>query len=260
MNNVNIKYLLCALGGMGIGYFLAQGRFEKYFKEQLELANEAADEHLQQSLRDQEIQLSEAYQKKLQLALNTAAEMDADLSAEDSVEDIYKPESVESEDVKVSQAAGALINYSGVPYNRVHLSSAAEEVGGSVPDAESLQGIVQNLTPSSIIPRSTRAAEEAEPPSVVVTEDEFMHETAGFKQYSLTYWAGDNILSGESDNKIDEDFRNDVLGSEIFDILIAGPEAFTGENLYVRNVLLQKEFEIEWRSEKYSDAVVDQTG
>jgi hypothetical protein len=265
--SMNVKYLLCALGGASIGYFVAQGRFEKYFKEQLALQQ---DEHelIVKALK-------ESYEERIQdLTADVKSNPEVNTVGDEKVVDTI----TKSETLKLADdAASALLTYSGgaVQYNRVVFSGGAadsEEVAASVPDSESVREIISNFAfekASEISESDPQIAEDGvvtmsavdENLPFIITEDAYMNEEAGYKQYSLTYFSGDDVLAGESDNKIEEDFRRDVLGSAICDVLIAGPEAMNGEKvLYVRNVPLQREFEIAWSEGKYSFEVGESAG
>jgi hypothetical protein len=259
---LNVKYLMVALGSASIGYFVAQSRCEKYFKQELMLCmdeHDAVVKALKESYEEQIAELIQHSKADWKIA-------EPEVDSEETEHEDALGENLES----IAAAASALTAYSGgvIQYNKVTLAAT--------PDVDAVAASAQEATVQTVVKKFERVAEVVEPepaedgvitmPAVdedtpfVITEESYLNEEAGYKQYALTYFAGDNVLAGESDNKIDDDFRRDVLGSAINDILIAGPAAMNGENtVYVRNVPLQREFEIAWRDSKYSFEVGEST-
>lgn len=98
---------------------------------------------------------------------------------------------------------------------------------------------------------------EAKQPHEITAED-FKNGDAGYDQSSLTYYAGDDVLAGQSDQKINETSRKHALGEEILGRL---KEGLDDTNLiYVRSPGLEMDFEVLWVEGEYSVEVGEKTG
>lgn len=102
---------------------------------------------------------------------------------------------------------------------------------------------------------------EAEPTGpYIITAKDFIESGTGFKQRSVTYYAGDDILAGETDHVVDKTIRMYTLGKAVLQKLKDGLGGV--DTIYVRSPDAGYEFEITRSTGKYSEEVgpIDNTG
>lgn len=249
-----IKYLLCAGAGVGIGYFIAQRRLESLYFDRLQEETEEARTFYK-----------EKYDKKLSNARNEGAiQAVVDLEGADSEE--FTKAAIE--------ATEALQKYQGIEVKPSVLAQeltrtmekAAEEpepehetvVEGSAEDFDT--GPLGDKNPEEIEETAEEATRRANLPRLI-TADEYINSETGFQQFSVTYFAGDDVISTEADKKLSDTNRKISFGRDILEMLKAGPEAMGGvDAIYVRSPQIKMEFDVVLSSGKYSVEVLGETG
>ena len=121
---------------------------------------------------------------------------------------------------------------------------------------EQVPGKVNYNAISTAPKEPTEQEKEAAYVPETIEKEAFINGDSGFDQSTLTYFAGDDVLANDRDQVITADAREAFLGTEIFDLLRADPEARGGADaVYVRNTLRSREFEIVLSPGKYSEEV-----
>jgi len=90
----------------------------------------------------------------------------------------------------------------------------------------------------------------------IISEEEFIDSDTDYKQFSISYYRGDNILAGQSDQEIGKSERIIMLGSRILDQLQNDEKLEDGDTIYVRNHEAKWEFEIRISEGKYTAEVL----
>ena len=276
-----IKYLMCIAGGVALGYAYAYSRAEREFqdrldreteeiryyyrdkyskkaaeREQAETAKTATDavEAMRQTYEGGSSVVSEIVSADLsRVAQRGVATGDISVPEEDEnfvddrVAEAVRKKGVESNaQVDAVIAEGALVEKAAKPpvvnYNRISTPEKAD------------------------IPEQTRTEDpagddEMEIEIEFITRKSFVADEFGFKQFSFTYYAGDDVLANEDDEPVTGPARVASVGAEALRKLKEGREAMGGENeIYVRNRTGNWEFAIVRSDGKFSEEVGAEVG
>jgi hypothetical protein len=278
-----LKYLMCIAGGAALGYAYAYSRMEREYQERLDRETEELRIHYRNK-----------YLKKGAVADARAAQSSEKVSAE-MAEDARKVygggESIVSAVVssELSEVAkkGIVTGDISVPEedeNFVHDTQMPSEaqVAGAVSNAlvdaaiaaSDLVGRASKpvvnynriSTPEKAdIPEQTRTEASVDDEMAVeietISQQAFIDNEFGYKQFSFTYFAGDDVLANEEDEPVTGPARDASVGSEIIKKLKVGREAMGGESVvYVRNRTGNWEFEITRSDGEYSKEVAAGAG
>jgi len=213
-----VRNLACLAGGVAIGYFVAHTRLEKIFRERLYKEVDDSKEFFRLK-----------YEKKVE------------------------------DDEKLKEANEALKSYAVTSTDSE--ATPDEEHEEFTPVAPSVPIVPEQAVGKVDYHRiSTKAKENPDDTKVrfnvvPIDKKEFDENDLGFEQSEMTYFAGDDILSNVRDEAITQEARDEILGTEIFDLL-KSPEARGGSNeVYARNVPRKREFLIYISSGNYTDEV-----
>lgn len=147
----------------------------------------------------------------------------------------------------VPAAAEALRTYQGV----VHRAKVNAPVADPRPDPKTIveknifvDGQLNELTENDLRNRTEEAP-------YILTQDEYMNNESEYTQSTLTYYAGDGVLTDSRDDRIDEVDKTVGLNNlQRFGTASGDPRV-----VYVRNDVLEIEFEIVLHDESYAKAV-----
>jgi hypothetical protein len=255
--NRSVEYLVCGAVGAGLGYLFTRRHLEDEFQKRLDGQIQNADEFYRlkyekqlKAMREKDI----AESKDILGALRAGVE---------SVEEIHK------------EQAEALVQ--GVTVGALAEEIAAKKPSVLVSDEDltntlrNYQGMFKGSAPSEFtevtreldedLDRSTDSPAEVSHPEmpkpnhpVIISTEAFMENGSGFKQVSLIYYAGDDILATASNAIVSEGVRLSNLGEEVVEKLKMGLDG-NGEVIYVRNKSLAVEYEIFRDHNMYTEAV-----
>lgn len=270
-----IKNFLYLASGVAIGYYAAHRRLEGHFNERLATAEEDAKEFYRMKYERKAAQdvvenpefLKAAIKATDALAEYAGVTVNPKVLAEDLTETFRREE---------EQAAEADEEEESEDFDPEPEDESTEE-GPWAKWSKTLEGDGEPITkpapPVSIVPQqpagkvnynaistADKAPTEQEKEAAYVPEtidkEAFINGVSGFEQSTLTYFAGDDVLANDRDQVITADAREAFLGTEIFELLKAEPEARGGADaVYVRNTLRSREFEIVLSPGKYSEEV-----
>lgn len=272
-----IKYLLCTAGGVAIGYYLAHGRLEQEFEKRLEMEalelkyhyrdfykKKSAEAGEDKGLTDAAVSAAESLSEslgysvgpdiltqELTATVERAAErgdLDVEPPADDAWDRDKKAHEAEKEEAPEPPRTSVreqLIQRAETPkvnYNRISTPEKVEEKTEAVKAAEA-------------------AEDEADVRVESITKQAFIEDQFGYKQFSFTYFAGDDMLANEEDEPVTGAARVASLGSDALEKLKVGRQAMGGENtIYVRNHTGHWEFEVTRSDGKMSDEVDAKSG
>lgn len=251
-----VKYVLVAGISASAGYYVASKRLEQRFREDLAReTEEAKDFYRRKYIKQAE---KEGEDSDLTEAAVDAAEALLNYSGISVGPSVLTQEMTESVARAVEQ--GELDPETPA---EVALKAAVEEVEElkTLTDPIVREHLLKSpTTPPEAVqynkistPAKTEEKPKAYVPDVITIEDFIKNET-GYKQFSVTYYAGDDILAGESDQVVELETRNVTMGEEIVERLKAGRPAMDGNDvLYIRNDKEQVELEIARNAGNYSD-------
>jgi hypothetical protein len=274
-----IKYLLCTAGGVAIGYYFAHARLEQDFHDRLEretdeardfyrrkYTKKAAEEGEDPGLTEAAIRTAEALREnyegasigpdiltqEMSATVKRAVER-GDLTASDGeTDEAEKPIDWEAVDRTMNPplVEKAAAKPPTVNYNRISTPPKAEEATAPEPTEFEVSEAMMNHHDTS----------ESSIRVDVITQKAFIDNEFGYEQQSLTYFAGDDILTNEEDEPI-EGSRSVLLGAENVRKILVGREAMDGlDTMYVRNHTGKWEFEVTRSEGKYSDEVEAKSG
>lgn len=268
-----IKYACCVAGGIAIGYFVAQKRLEEYFEECLDRATQDAKDFYRRKYEKQAreagedpeftkaaIQAAEALQEYQGISVGPSV-LTEELTETFRREEERSAEEDEDEESSEPDVEGDFEDDGTYPV------PPEEPAAVKPPVAMAERRIIPGqpkppLTNYNQI--STKAAEptteerEAAYVPETISADDFVNNTSGFNQSTVTYFHKDRVLANERDQIITDEARRAILGTEIEDLLAAGSEAMGGNTtIYIRNTQVEREIEIVWNPGAYSDEVGD---
>ncbi|QEQ93921.1 hypothetical protein SEA_KARDASHIAN_56 [Streptomyces phage Kardashian] len=264
-----VKYLLCiaggAMGGIAIGYSIATRRHEADFIERLDKATDDAkdfyrrkyEKKAQEEGEDPEftkaaIRAAEALQEYQGITIGPsvlAQELTESFRREEerAAEEDEDPEDEEDDESPEPEVEEEAIVKPPAPMMERRIIPGQPK--------PPLTNYNQVSTPPK---EKTTEQKEAEYVPETISKDDFINGVSGLNQSTVTYFQGDHILANERDQIITDEARRAILGTEIEELLKAGPEAMGGETtLYIRNTQVGREIEIVWSSGAYSDEVGD---
>lgn len=210
-----------ALGGLSIGgaggYFFAKHRLSRKYAD---LAQQEID------------QVKEHYRTRLD-------------DAEEALQELrVEEESVEGRDEAPEEDIdGTVLEEERRDYAKVITKNNYQPTKSSVTTTR----VVEQTTvaPIESVLTSERDPEHPYP----ITVEEFMGAEVGYNSITLTYYSGDDTLSGEDEQPI-RDIENTV-GEE--NLKLFGSEGYSDPNtIYVRNERLSADFEVILHQSKYS--------
>lgn len=88
----------------------------------------------------------------------------------------------------------------------------------------------------------------------ILLKDEFMKNEHGWRQITLTYFAGDNVLVDESEEPLDDPEKFIGATNYRFGVMSEDPNV-----VYIRNELMEAEFEVLLSRRKYTEEVLGLT-
>lgn len=251
LSNNTWKYMLCTAAGVAAGYWFASERLQQNYMNMLreseeELRDYYRNRYVEGAVQEGEpedfardaVAASEAIQNYQ--GLDVPPVVLTDSLMEVARKEAQKDASEERETARSTSAPGPVQPEDGgkVDYNAIS-KAPTKPAGGTVEET----GDFQPGTKPEIIPIL-----------------EFQNSTTGYKQLSMTYYAGDNILAGESDNVLNEDQVLMTVGPEIRKYLKDGADG--KRELYVRNGAVKMEFDLAISAGNYTDEVgpIDSSG
>lgn len=236
MTTQALRYLLVAGAGVGVGYFVARKRLEEHYFSILADETDEARQHYKdkyEALYYEKV----ARDKQLKEAADALAAYSGvrdepvseilETETGDVVESDEKPEIVESLTAPVTREAAPTKNYNAISTKTKITFPTPEKTETPIPEK-----------------RSAVAPYE-------ISQKEFIDNDRDFKQFTFTYFKGDDVLANQSDENMPMALRLDTLGEKIL-------ESFRGEGLdaiYVRNEANKWEFEITRSPGRYEDEV-----
>lgn len=247
-----IKYLLCAAGGVGIGYYIAHTRLEQRFHEQLDREIEEARDFYRRRFEkkaEREEEASKAlkeYQGVTVAPSMTHQELNRSLEEEG-----LRPVNKAFADVLLKEAADGTTDDGEDEVIPEESEIQEKEEDKPRPKAEPVNYNAIS-TPRDPEPEVKTQADDLS----IITQEEFVKNETGYKQFSISYFAEDDVLAGESDQVIELQARQATLNDTIFERL----KDDRLQNLYVRNSTTEMEFEITRSSGSYQVEVLDQMG
>lgn len=256
------KYVLFTAAGFAMGYYVAQTRLEEGFEVRLDREVQEAKYHYRDFYKKRSKDAGEP-EEFTGAALDASEAMDeyagitvgpdiltqevsatvkravdrGDLEADDSWDQSKK----EHDEEKVTFSASTISapKPPKVNYNRF-----------STPEKPVEEVVAES--PEPVKPEQSDDDMKVD----VITKKAFIDNQFGYEQFSFTYFAGDDVLANEEDEKVTGKARYSGIGLETLDKLKAGPTAMDGEDvIYVRNHSGKWEFEVTRSEGKYSDEV-----
>jgi hypothetical protein len=255
-----VKYLLCTAGGVAIGYYFAHARLEQEFHNRLERESDevrafyrrkylkkAKEEGEDEGLTQSAVDAAEALLKYDGISVGPdilTQEMSATVQrAVDRGElDAEVPAEVEAEKTVVnSPLAETKAKHPVVNYNRISTPTTSVE---------------ETKAPET----STATESKPEVQVDIITKKSFIDNEFGYEQFSLTYFAGDDVITNEEDEPMKGN-RSHMFGREVVKKIMVGREAMDGsDTIFVRNHNGKWDFEITRSEGKFSDEVGAETG
>lgn len=239
-----VKYVLVAAVSAGVGYFVANYRLERLYFERLQEIEEEAQGFYRSKYKKQAEEDGEDPEI-------TESAVDA-AEALKTYQGLTVPPAILTEKVTASVKRDFESGIEEAKSNVAELATALDPVvaDGQLPGKTDYNKI---SAPKSAAGSSESVKSKTPAPDIISLE-EFVNSESGYKQFSITYFAGDDVLAGESDQVIELEARNVDLGDEIVQKLKIGREAMNGlDALYVRNHERQVEFDIARSPGKYSE-------
>lgn len=247
------RNLLCVVGGVALGYYLAHVRLEAKYLER-------ADQESEESKRYYREKYERLIADDVETVTEAAEAMAKYEAAKKNVEEIealtnpvVKKKLIDvALDEKIQEAKDNRPNDPQEAINAGYAPSAKARV-----TTDKVGPLRMNYNHISTPPKVTEASEEAEVSEEdelqieFITKQDFFEDQFGYKQIMLTYWAGDDILSNEKEQPILGSAREVSLGQEALTKLKAGGE----DVIFVRNRSGKWEFEITRTQEKYEEVV-----
>lgn len=238
-----IKYLMCVVGGVAVGYAIAHSKLEDEFLRRLDKETEDAKDFYRRK-----------YEKKLEEKVASPEFVKAAQEAAEALE-MYQgrdtaPVEISEEQMELDEESDPDVD---VTVEVAQPEPAKLPFSTDIPGQAKTGGVNYNKVST---PEPTTVKKEDEYVPDFITMDEFVRNETNYRQYSITYFHGDDTLAGESDQVVDLDVRNITLGREVLEMLKAGPEAMGGETtLYLRNNQQHVEIDISWSPGKYTEEV-----
>lgn len=266
-----MKQLVCLAAGVGIGYFVAQTRLEKYYNARNESEIEVRElqkyelraeiKALKKRLGEHEAPIDilgfEEFSKKMNEVI--------DLTNHET-EKVEMPAQKDENTSPLAEAASvAMTNYSTGP-GRInplqfakdfHIPGDEDRVEAVIPDVPNLPEFLrQSPVEENFVPdEATRAF--GEPSDIqILTPEQFQANDDEYSERTFQYWAVDGALSNEENVKFKTKEMRRILGAEVLHVLQQGPPAFLGENensVYIRNTTLKSNIDVVWVDGSFSD-------
>lgn len=260
MNEAVVKQLMCAVAGVGIGFYVAYRLNQKCYAdgyangysdcvEDTKVVAGEAKENAESIERVREAQKQEFVKKKSEEGLIP-------------MEEVVLP-------LKQKAAVTAMTDYTSAPFDPRHFSKdfvvegEEDRIDADIPDipnlAKALQSGEQTVTIEDFAPGEAPSRVFTPPtdnPIQVITCDQFIENNDEYEERTVVFWSKDNVWSDESDEKLDPKKRNDLLGSESVKLLQDGPPFLGGEtSVYLRNTDKKLVVEAVWRNDAYATVI-----
>lgn len=243
-----IKYLLCVGVGVGVGFYIARERYEERYSSLLAESTEQAEEFFRKKYRKEAVE-------SVQEAGFTEAVIDAAEALQEysGIETIPVVLAQDIEQVIKTASAEGRLDVEQLEKDLAEYKELTAEESLKPPKTESGQVRYDKVA----TPAKAEGPKKADLQEVI-GEDEYIDNETEYKQFSITYYAGDDVLAGESDQVIDHETRVNTLGNDVLEMLRM-PDTRV---LYVRNHQEQVEVDISISRGKYVDEVgpIDNTG
>lgn len=239
---MNVRYLLVAGAGMFVGYYVAKGRLESRFQDDLARETEEAREFYRQryekataeKVRDPKVveaaQALENYRVGLeQSSPKVMGEMaDAVKELEEVVATLEK--FAVSEDEQEVPSTEDFEPKKVVPVPPIPKPAKKQP-------AKKIEPVRYDQVKK---PESETPHKDSTPRPYEISQKDFVGNDSGYQQYSFTYYTGEMVLLNESDEVLSSAIGEKSLGKDIFHDLKEGGL----EPMYVRNDTEKWEFEV----------------
>lgn len=211
---MNLKIIGAAVAGFAVGYYVCRARLENKFETELAKESAAAHDFYRDKYEKVELEKREnRHVKKIQDQREKLNEM-----LKESEEELKE---------QIEQAKPVLSNY--------QTGSLRQQM---------------SLIPS--IPSKPTKRDENQPH--IITDEEFlMSEDLRYEQYTLTYYAGDDVLVNQEDKPVEGKQRLITVGE---DNLKFGEKSNDPRIVYIRNPQLTMDLEVILNDGKYSVEVL----
>lgn len=294
-----VKYALFTAGGVALGYLVAKDRLERQYYERLNEAEKEAKafyrrQYMEKAKAEGEdegvtlaaVDAAEAIKKNSGYTVGPSVltqEMEqtvANAMAKGELLDLPDVPDGEPEDRVMGPYSKADVAAMEARYKA--LNEEAEELG-AVTGPEVQERVLAAFTepakktpapkvnynhistPPKVSEPVTSEGEETgmradSPAPEIITRDSFIEDQFGYKQFTLSYWVGDDVLSNQSDDPVEGEARTAILTDEILEKLKVGRDAMDGQDeLYIRDHERNVEMEIVRSPLKYWSSVHNQT-
>lgn len=221
-----LRYLACIIGGAGLGYFLASGKFDRDLEAAIVKESDDARAYWEGKYRERLDALAKQQMGEYGGVVVGPKTEEAPASEEKSEE----PAKAEEEPEKVvAMPKSASIDRR--------------------PDPDTPQKVNYNAISTPSKAAKAEAEEEAEYPKVeLITQQEFIDSDTGYRQMSFTYYPGDDTLVNEQMKRIALTDRDVAIGKEAIPALNGGLET-----VYLRNLSGHWEIEIAKAEGNFAD-------
>jgi hypothetical protein len=268
-----IRYLLCTAGGVAIGYYFAHARLEEDFRERLDRETDEARDFYRRKYMDKAKEEGED-PGLTEAAIKTAESLRESYAGVSIGPDVLTQEM--SATVKRAVERGDLTASEEEPDQKTDdawdLARKAHEAQKRMDNPLSEQAVKPTAVNYNRIstPSKTEEVKTAEEPKAEEAKDEvqvdditkqaFIDNEFGYEQQSLTYFAGDDVLTNEEDEPITGS-RDILLGAVNAKKIKVGLQAMGGKDtIYVRNHTAKWEFEVTRSEGNFSDEVQAKSG
>lgn len=256
--NRSVEYLVCGAVGAGIGYLFTRRHLEDEFQKRLDGQIENADEFYRlkyekqlKTMREKDIAESKDILGVLRAGVESVEETHKEqaeaLVQGVTVGDLSKEIAAKKPSVLVSEEdlTNTLRNYQGMFKG----SEPSETTEISYGEAQLARSYAEDTdqNPEELLKSMKKLP-------VIITAEAFFENSTDYKQQTQIYYAGDDILSTESNLIISDGVRRSNLGDEVMEKLKMGLEG-DADVIYVRNRELAMEYEIHRDHRPYTDAV-----
>lgn len=241
------RNLLCVVGGVALGYYLANIHLEAKYMERSDQFSEETKEYYRKRYERQ-------VAKDAELVVDAASAMTAYAAAEvkDKLLDEVEPERTAEVPTDPKEAVESGFD----PASRVKITT------GKAGLRQEIKKVNYNhlSTPPKVEEVSEEGTETSDEEDEVridlISKKDFIEDQFGYKQIMLTYWAGDDILSNEREEPITNAARDLSIGVPALESLKTGRSAMGDSDvIYIRNHSGKWEFEITRVEDKYVDVV-----
>lgn len=263
-----LKYLMCIAGGAALGYAYAYSRMEREYQERMDRETEELRAHYRNKYLKKGAVADARASKKVN------AEMAEDVrkvygGGESVVSTVVSSElsevakkGVATGDISVPEEDENFVHDIAVPSEAQVASDLVGRTAKPVVNYNRISTPEKTDIPEQTRTEATAVEGDEMPVEIeVISQQAFIDNEFGFRQFSFTYFAGDDVLANEEDEPVIGPARDASVGAKIIEKLKVGREAMGGESVvYVRNRTGNWEFEITRSDGEYSKEVAAGAG